>query len=92
VDIGLYVQTDEQWEWFRSLMTRAKMQELMRRDWRDGYFMERVEMPAIRAVHFVIYGPLDGGVSSSELLDGLGKGFPELIRAVHIPIPVRFLV
>ncbi|KAJ6145489.1 hypothetical protein N7470_009384 [Penicillium chermesinum] len=91
VNIGLYVQTDEEWKWFRSFMTRAKMQELMGRDWQDWYFIERVEMPEIRAVHFVVYGPLGRGVSSSKLLDGLGKGFAEFIRAVHIPIPKAFL-
>jgi hypothetical protein len=30
-------------------------------------------------------------VSSSRLLDALGKGFAEFIRAVHVPIPERFL-
>lgn len=92
VNIGLYVQIDEQWQWFRSFMTRAKMQELMGNDWKDWYFIERVEMPEIRAVHFVIYGPLGRGVSSSKLLDSLGKGFAEFIRAVHVPIPTKFLV
>ncbi|OJJ66154.1 hypothetical protein ASPBRDRAFT_138669 [Aspergillus brasiliensis CBS 101740] len=91
INLGLYVQTDEQWKWFRSFMTRAKMQELMGTDWQDWYFIERVEMPEIRAVHFVIYGPLGRGVSSSKLLDALGKGFGEFIRAVHIPIPTKFL-
>ncbi|KAJ5380666.1 uncharacterized protein N7496_003094 [Penicillium cataractarum] len=35
VNIGLYVQTDEQWRWFRSFMTRAKLQELIGADWQD---------------------------------------------------------
>jgi hypothetical protein len=30
-------------------------------------------------------------VSSSRLLDSLGKGFSEFIRAVHVPIPRRFI-
>lgn len=91
VNMGLFVQTPEQWEWFRAFMTRRKMQELMGKDWQDWYFIERVEMPHIYAVHFVIYGPLGRGVSSSKLLDSLGKGFAEFIRAVHIPVPDRFI-
>ncbi|KAE8331418.1 hypothetical protein BDV39DRAFT_218729 [Aspergillus sergii] len=91
VNFGLYVQTAEMWDWLRSFMTRQKMQELMGKDWKGWYFMERVEMPYIYAVHFVIYGPLGRGVSSSRLLDGLGKGFGEFIRAVHVPIPTKFL-
>ncbi|CAI4213075.1 unnamed protein product [Parascedosporium putredinis] len=92
VNIGLYVQTDEQWAWFRAFMTRDRIKSLMGRDWLDWYFVERVEMPEMRAVHFVIYGHLGRGVSSSKLLDGLGKGFAEFIRAVHVPIPTKFLL
>lgn len=91
VNLGLYVQTAEQWEWFRSFMTRAKIQELMGKDWKNWYFVERVEMPEIYAVHYVVYGPLGRAVSSSRLLDSLGKGFGEFIRAVHVPIPTKFL-
>lgn len=91
VNIGLFVQTRSQWDWFRSFMTRAKLQELMGKDWKDSYFIERVELPKIFAVHFVIYGPLGRGVSSSKLLDSLGKGFAEYIRAVHVPIPTNLL-
>lgn len=88
---GLYVQSASQWDWFRSFMTKAKVQELMGKDWKDWYFIERVEFPDILAVHFVVYGPLGRGVTSSVLLDGLGKGFAEFLRAVHIPVPVQFL-
>jgi hypothetical protein len=91
VNLGLFVQTAQQWDWLRSFMTRGKMQELMGKDWRDSYFIERIELPNIYAVHFVIYGPLGRGVSSSKLLDCLGKGFGEYIRAVHVPIPTAFL-
>ncbi len=83
VNIGIFVHTDEEWDWLRSFLTRSKMQELMGTDWKDWYFVERVEMPLIKAVHFVIYGPLERGVSSSRLLDALGKGFAEFVRAVH---------
>lgn len=91
VNCGLYVRTAEEWDWLRTLMTKAKMQEMMGTDWLDWYFIERVEMPEIRAVHFVVYGPLGRGVTSSKILDALGKGFGEFIRDVHVPIPKKFL-
>lgn len=91
VNIGLFVQTAEQYQWFRSFMTSKKMQELMGKDWQDWYFIERVEFKDIFAVHFVVYGALQKGVTSSALLDSLGKGFAEFIRAVHIPVPSKFL-
>jgi hypothetical protein len=90
-NIGIFVHTEEEWEWLRSIMTRAKLQELMGEDWRDWYFIERVEMPKVKAVHFVVYGPLGKGVSGSAILDCLGKGFAEHIRFVHVPIPTKFL-
>lgn len=91
VNLGLFVHTPEEWDWLRSFFTSEKMKELMGDDWRNWFWVERVEMPRIFAIHFVIYGPLGRGISSSRLLDGLGKGFGEFIRAVHVPIPVKFL-
>lgn len=91
VNIGLFVQTPEQWAWFRAFMTRDRLKGLMGKDWRDEFHVERVEFPGIRAVHFVVYGVLGRGVSSSRLLDSLGKGFAEFIRAVHVPVPAKFL-
>lgn len=91
VNMGLFVQSSDQYDWLRSFLTRDKLKELMRKDWRDWYFIERVEMPDIFAVHFVVYGALGRGVSSSSRLDSLGKGFAEFIRAVWVPVPTRFL-
>lgn len=85
------LNNDETWEWMRSFLTRTRIKELMGDDWRDWYHVERVEFPGIRAVHFVVYGALGRGVSSSAKLDSLGKGFAEFLRAVHVPMPVRFL-
>jgi hypothetical protein len=67
------------------------MRKMIGSGWEDWYFIERSEFPDIKAVHFVIYGPLGRGVSSSKILDSLGKGFAEFIRDVHVPIPKKFL-
>lgn len=91
VNFGVYVHTAEEWDWLRSLMTRAKLQELMGGTWQDWYYIERIELPEIKAVHFVVYGPLGRGVSSSKLLDSFGKGFADYIRDKHVPVPKRFL-
>lgn len=91
VNIGLFVHTDDEWNWLRSFLTRNRMKELMGSDWRDWFYIERVEFEHLRAVHFVIYGALGRGVSSSARLDSLGKGFAEFIRYVHVEIPVKFL-
>lgn len=90
-NIGLFVDTPKQWEWLRSYLTRSKMQKLTGDDWDDSFYIERVEFPRIYAVHFVIYGILGRGVSSSSRLDGLGKGFAEFIRDRLVEVPEEIL-
>ncbi|KAG9255541.1 uncharacterized protein F5Z01DRAFT_619685 [Emericellopsis atlantica] len=87
INLGIFVQTRPQWDWLRSFMTRDRLRTMMGKDWRDWYWIERVEFPDIFAVHFVVYGILGRGVSSTSRVDCLGKGFAEFIRAVHVPVP-----
>lgn len=90
INIGIFVHTDEEYEWLRCFMTSAQMQAMMGDDWESHFYIERIEFTNLKAVHFVIYGPLGRGVSSSSRLDALGKAFGEFIRAVRVPIPVKF--
>lgn len=91
INVGFHVQTDRQFDWLRSFMSRSRLQDLMGDEWQDDYWLERVEFHNIRAVHFVIYGPLGRGVSSSTKLDCLGKGFADYIRDIEVEIPREFL-
>lgn len=91
INVGIFVHTDEEYDWLRSFLTCAQMQAMMGDDWESSFFIERIEFIHLKAVHFVIYGPLGRGVSSSSRLDALGKAFGEFIRAVQIPIPAKFL-
>ncbi|RDW90443.1 acyclic terpene utilization AtuA family protein [Aspergillus mulundensis] len=77
--------------WLRHYLTTARMRALLGEDWRDEYFIERVEFPVIGAVHFVVYGILGRGVSSSSRLDGFGKGVADWIRDVLVDVPVSLL-
>lgn len=67
------------------------MRELIGKDWNDSFFIERVEFRNIMAVHFVIYGILGRGVSSSSRLDGFGKGFVDYVRDKVVGVPVEIL-
>ena len=91
LNFGLFVRSASAWDWLRSFMTIARMQELLGEDWRPEFFIERVEFPKIWAVHFVVYGILGRGVSSSTRLDGLGKGFADFVRDRVVDIPVGLL-
>ncbi|KAK2731945.1 hypothetical protein FQN57_003072 [Myotisia sp. PD_48] len=90
INFGAFVRTAGQWDWFRTYMTRDAMRLLLGEDDAE-YHIERVEFPNLWAVHFVIYGILGRGVSSSTKLDSLGKGFADYIRDKLIEVPVQFL-
>ena len=91
INIGIFVHTDEEWDWLRSFLTRSQMQALVGDDWKPEFWMERIEFLHLKAVHFVIYGILGRGVSSSSRLDSLGKAFGEYIRDRVVPVPRKFL-
>ena len=92
VNLGLFVHEADEYEWLRTYFTRGRLQTLIGNDWRKEYFIERIELPQIYAVHFVVYGILGRGVSSSVILDSLGKGFADYIRSKYIDIPEKFVL
>jgi hypothetical protein len=91
LNFGLFVRSPAQWDWLRSYLSRAKVQELLGTDWKAGYAIERVEFPKIFAVHFVVYGILGRGVSSSKRLDGFGKGFIDYFRDKVVQAPASII-
>lgn len=90
LNIGFFVREEDEWDWLRSFLSHGKMTALMADEWDDKYRLERCEFPGIRAVHFVVYGILQRGVSSSARLDALGKGFAEYIRDRWTELPTLF--
>jgi hypothetical protein len=93
LNFGLFVPNPQHWSWLRSYMSRGRMREMLAADddWDDSFLIERVEFPKIHAVHFVIYGILGRGVSSSSRLDGFGKGFADYVRDKVVEVPTELL-
>ncbi|KAJ5663566.1 hypothetical protein N7507_004297 [Penicillium longicatenatum] len=91
LNVGFFVTNSAHWSWLRTYMSRDCMRELLSNDWKDSFFIERVEFPHIHAVHFVVYGILGRGVSSSSRLDGFGKGFADYIRDKVVDVPLEIL-
>ncbi|KAL4862565.1 hypothetical protein BDV12DRAFT_207160 [Aspergillus spectabilis] len=91
LNVGIFVTDARHWDWLRLYMSRQTMKMLMGYDWNDSFFIERVEFPRIHAVHFVIYGILGRGVTSSSRLDAFGKGFADYIRDKHVQFPTELL-
>lgn len=90
-NIGLWVRDPEAWEWLQTFMTTQRLVELLADDWDEAYTIERCVFPALWAVHFVIKGILQEGVSSSSVLDGFGKSIGEFVRARHVDLPEGLL-
>ncbi|KAJ6024472.1 hypothetical protein N7540_005269 [Penicillium herquei] len=91
LNCGIFVPNAAHWEWLQSYMTIDRMRLLLGTDWRDTYYIERVEFPHIHAVHIVVYGILGRGVSSSSRLDGFGKGFADYLRDKTVEFPTSLL-
>lgn len=89
-NLGLFVRHDDEWEWLRSLLTVAKIRELLGKD-DKGKQIDRCEFPNIRAVHFLLKDHLDRGFNSTSSFDSLGKNLCEYIRSRHVDIPNKFL-
>jgi hypothetical protein len=91
LNVGFFPTAPALYPWLRTYLSKAKFIELMGEDWRDEYWLERVEFPGIDAVHFVIYGILGRGVSGSTRLDSLGKAFADFFRDKVVEVPVSLL-
>lgn len=89
-NLGLFVRHDDEWEWLRSLLTVAKIRQLLGKD-DKGKQIDRCEFPNIRAVHFLLKDHLDRGFNSTSSFDSLGKNLCEYIRSRHVDIPNKFL-
>ena len=87
-NVGLWVRDDSAWSWLRGFLTKRKLMELLGDDWHDGYKIERCEFSSLWAVHFVVKGILQDGVSSSSVLDGFAKSVGEFLRARVVDLPV----
>ncbi|KAF2837365.1 DUF1446-domain-containing protein [Patellaria atrata CBS 101060] len=90
-NVGLWVRDAAAWPWLQTFLTSQKLIEILGDDWDDRYTVERCEFPNLWAVHFVVKGILQHGVSSSSILDGFAKSFGEFIRAREVQMPERFV-
>ncbi|KAG9661029.1 DUF1446-domain-containing protein, partial [Aureobasidium melanogenum] len=91
LNFGLFVDGQDKWDWLRSYLTIEKVAELLQLEMREDFSIERVEFPKMHAVHFVVYGILGRGVSSSKRLDGFGKGFVDYFRDKLVDVPESLL-
>lgn len=82
-NVGFFPQDDSQeaWDWLRSFLTTKKLLELLGEDASAVSKVERVEFPNLRAVHFVLFDILGGGVVETSRPDSLAK-----VSVPHLPL------
>ncbi|KAE8353372.1 hypothetical protein BDV28DRAFT_157065 [Aspergillus coremiiformis] len=90
-NIGLWVRNADEWPWLQAFLSAECFKNLLGDDYRPEYRVERFEIPHLYTVHFVTYGILQEGATSSSIIDGLAKSFGEFVRARQVEIPVQFL-
>lgn len=90
-NVGFWVRDERAWPWLRAFMTSPRLIQLLGAEWKPHFQVERCEFPNLWAVHFVIRGILEEGVSSNTRLDGFAKSIGEFLRARHVDLPVDLL-
>ncbi|CAM1505001.1 Fc.00g106380.m01.CDS01 [Cosmosporella sp. VM-42] len=90
-NIGFWVRDPAAYPFAQSFLTVPRVIELLADDWDPKYSVERCEFPNLNAVHFVIKGILQDGVSSSSVLDGFGKSIGEFLRARVVELPEKLV-
>ncbi|KOC17137.1 hypothetical protein AFLA70_448g000791 [Aspergillus flavus AF70] len=93
-NVGFFVRNSNEYPWLQSFLTVDRFKELLGDDWpkrENEPRAERCEFQNLLAVHFRVLDFLDGGISSSSRIDGLGKGIGEYLRSRVVDIPKKFL-
>ncbi|KAK1056125.1 hypothetical protein LTR74_015157 [Friedmanniomyces endolithicus] len=91
-NVGFWVRRGgEEWEWLRGLLSVEGVKGLLGVEYKEGGAIDRLELPALYAVHFLLHDHLDRGVSCSASVDVLGKNVAEFLRARYVDLPVKFL-
>jgi hypothetical protein len=87
--VGVWVESDEAFDWLSRGLTVDKFKELLPET--KEYDVVRFELPNIRALNFVVHGLLGEGVAAGTRQDPQAKGLGEWLRARHVNIPLSLL-
>jgi hypothetical protein len=88
-NVGVWVETDEAFDWLSRGLTVEKFKELLPET--KEYDVDRYDLPNIRALNFVVRGLLGEGVAAGTRQDPQAKGLGEWLRSRHVNIPVDLL-
>jgi hypothetical protein len=86
-NVGFWVRDARAWPWLRSYLSTDRIVQLLGNEWKPHFRVDRCEFEHLWAVHFVIKGILDEGVSSTPRLDSFAKSVGEFLRARYADLP-----
>ena len=86
-NVGFWVRNARAWPWLRTYLSTERIVLLLGDEWKPHFRVERCEFEHLWAVHFVISGILDEGVSSTPRLDPFAKSIGEFLRARFAELP-----
>ena len=84
-NLGVWARTDGGYAWLRRYLTVARLARLLPET--AGLPVRRYELPALRALNFVLPGLLGAGVAASTRFDPQAKALGELLRARLVDVP-----
>jgi hypothetical protein len=88
-NVGIWVRSDEAWEWLRSYLTEAELPKLLPET--GGLTVQRHEFPNLRGINFLIHDLLGSGATSSLRLDRQAKALGEWLLSRTVRVPVSLL-
>lgn len=89
-NVGFFVRNKDEYPWLQQVLSKKGLVQLLGGEYKNNR-IERVELPGILAVHFVIHDYLGKGVSSTVKLDSLAKSVAEYLRSRYVQLPNKFL-
>ncbi len=88
-NLGVFTRSDAAWGWLRGFLTVDRLRELLPEV--APLRVDRYELPALRALNFVVHGLLEEGVAASTRQDGQAKSLGEWLRARYADVPSSLL-
>jgi hypothetical protein len=85
INIGIWARSRAGWDWLRTELTTTRLRTLLP-EFAD-YAIDRVELPNLRALNFVVHGALGEGVAYGARFDAQAKGVAEWLRSRHVALP-----
>jgi Acyclic terpene utilisation family protein AtuA len=88
-NVGFWTRSDAAYAWLRCHLTTDRLRELLPEA--EDLAVHRFELPAIRALNFLVEGLLGEGVAASTRFDPQAKGLGEYLRSRVVEVPEAVL-